>query len=203
MRTPFAVVLLIFAVGLPHHSSGLSPQAPAERPPVVGLRLSIDGGAPSRIRIPAGQQATTGLVGKGAVGMTPVIRESRIELVVVRLPEAGEAERGEELARLELRLGEIAQIDAGFMRVEIEWIELLPRTPDGGDEMAQGPCAICCVGCEGEWTCSCRVETPCGGCCCPNACACPGATTAGSAPGAPGQADLLPPASLCAAASGG
>jgi len=36
MRTPFAVVLLIFAAGLPHHPSGLSPQAPAERPPVVG-----------------------------------------------------------------------------------------------------------------------------------------------------------------------
>jgi hypothetical protein len=202
MRTPFAVVLLIFAAGLPHHPSGLSPQAPAERPPVVGLRLRIDGGAPSRIRIPAGQQATAGLVGKGAVGMTPFVRESWIELVVVRLPEAGEAEPGEELARLELRQGEIAQVDAGFMRLEIEWIELLPRTTDGADETTQGPCVICCVGCEGEWTCSCRVETPCGGCCCPNACACPGATTAGSDPGVPWQAGL-PPTSLCAAASGG
>ena len=93
MRTPFAVVLLIFAAGLPHHPSGLSPQAPAERPPVVGLRLSIDGRSPSRIWIPAGQQATTGLVGKGAVGMTPFVRESWIELVVVSLPEDGEAER--------------------------------------------------------------------------------------------------------------
>ena len=37
--------------------------------------------------------------------MTPFVRESWIELVVVRLPDSGEAERGEELARLELRPG--------------------------------------------------------------------------------------------------
>ena len=202
MRTPFAVVLLIFAAGLPHHPSGLSPQAPAERPPVVGLRLSIDGRAPSRIRIPAGQQATTGLVGKGAVGMTPFVRESWIELVVVSLPEDGEAEPGEELARLELRQGEIAQVDAGFMRIEIEWTELLPRTPDGGDEMVQGPCAICCVFCSGTLDCGCQVENACGRCCCPNACSCPGASSTGSDP-EPVRQGVVPPASTCAAAPRG
>lgn len=202
MKTPFAVVLLIFAAGLPHHPSGLSPQAPAERPPVVGLRVSIDGGAPSRIWIPAGQQATTGLVGKGAVGMTPFVRESWIELVVVRLPDSGEAERGEELARLELRLGEIAQVDAGFMRVEIEWIELLPRTTDGADETTQGPCVICCVLCSGTLDCGCQVENACGRCCCPNACSCPGASSTESQRASPAR-PLFPPASMCAAAPRG
>jgi hypothetical protein len=61
----------------------------AERPPVVGLQVSVDRDSPAHIRIPAGQQATVGRVGKGTIGLTPFVRESWIELVVVRLPEGG------------------------------------------------------------------------------------------------------------------
>ena len=169
-----AITLLVVALGVSGHPSGLSSQTADERPPIVGLKVTVDGGSPSRLRVQAGQQATVGRVGKGGIGMTPLVREGWIELVIVRLPEGGETAAIEELARLELRRGEVGHVDAGFMTLDIEWTELIPRTGADAGALAGGPCTQCCVFCEGVWTCGCVVETPCGRCCCPDACVCPG-----------------------------
>lgn len=179
MRTPLAVMplaimLLVVPLGVSERPSGVSPQTSADRPPVVGLQVTVDGGSPSRLRVEAGQQATVGRVGKGAIGMTPLVREDWIELPVVRLPEGGEPEAIEELARLELRRGKVGHVDAGFVKLDIEWTELIPRTGADSGASARGPCARCCVFCEGVWHCACLVESPCGRCCCPDACVCPG-----------------------------
>ena len=169
-----AITLLVVALGVSGHPSGLSSQTADERPPIVGLKVTVDGGSPSRLRVQAGQQATVGRVGKGGIGMTPLVREGWIELVIVRLPEGGETAAIEELARLELRRGEVGHVDAGFMTLDIEWTELIPRTGADAGALAGGPCTQCCVFCEGEWHCACLVETVCGRCCCPDACVCPG-----------------------------
>jgi hypothetical protein len=55
--------MLVVAFGVPERPSTLSPQEAAERPAIVGLWVTVDEGAPARIRNSAGQQATVGRIG--------------------------------------------------------------------------------------------------------------------------------------------
>jgi hypothetical protein len=172
MKTLMVTALFVSILGGPGHPSRQLILASMEQPPVIGLQVAVDGKSRSRLRTPAGQQATIGIPGKGTVGLTPLVRGSVLELVVVEAPEDIEGGNARELARLELRLGEVVAVESSIMHAEIEWSELLPREAREETAEPQGPCTVCCVYCDNKWQCACDVQTPCGQCCCATACAC-------------------------------
>ena len=172
MRAISATVLILGTFGTPAHPNEWSSRPASERPAIVGLRVGVDGKTPARVRIPAGQRATIGIPSKGTLGLTPFVVESAIELEVVETLEASGEGTSAIVARLQLRLGETAVVDASFMHLEIEWIELIPSPGKGLTQQPAGPCTVCCVYRDSQWLCACEVRTPCGNCCCPTACAC-------------------------------
>lgn len=172
MRALIAAGLFLSFLGGSGHPSGRSQLTAAERPPVVGLQVTVDGKSPSRLRIPAGQRATIGIPGKGTVGLTPLLRGPVIELVVDETAEGAESDATRELARPELRLDEVVAVETSLMRLDIKCTELIQRAEKDAAGEPEGPCMVCCVYCESQWQCACEVQTVCGHCCCPAACAC-------------------------------
>ena len=190
MRTLAVAAVCIVSLGA--HDRGAAPppaMRPAAGPPVIGLRVVADRESPADMWVQAGQQATVGVRGGLTVGLTPLLREATIDLVVVRLADESGGGEPEETAKFEMRLGDVVEFDVASMHLAVQWTERRqPATASGGLSPA-GPCITCCVECDGHLKCACHVMTECGSCCCPNSCAC-GSSAASTTQGLP-----MPPGS--------
>jgi len=141
------------------------------------------------VELPDGTFARIGTPSGGRISLRPTDQAVRhvltatlegeaVELVVLEVNDFATGEAAIiERTRLHLRLGESAQISGGDTQFRVEWVGFTPRDATTGDAQA-GPCTRCCVYCGDQEWCGCRVETSCGGCCCPAACSCDGGTNA-------------------------
>jgi len=183
MRTLAVTALFIVALGAHDRGAARPPETRlAAAPPVIGLRVVADRKSPADMWVRAGQQATVGVQGGLTVGLTPLLHESTIDLVVVRLADESGGGEPEETAKFEMRLGDVVEFDVASMHLAIQWTELLQPATDNGGASPAGPCTTCCVECDGRLKCACHVMTECGSCCCPNSCAC-GSSAASTAEG--------------------
>lgn len=62
-------------------------------------------------------------------------------------------------------------IDDPLFPIELEWTDTRARVPPAVGSDSE-PCLRCCVVCGGEVICACRVQSPCGDCCCRDTCGC-------------------------------
>lgn len=168
-------VAALFIVALGAHDWGAARPLDwrsSAAPPVIGLRVVANRKSPADMWVRAGQQATVGIRGGLNAGLTPVLHDSTIDLVIVRLADESGGGEPEEVGKFEMRLSDVVEFDVASMHLEVEWMGLLPQPAAGGGVMPDGPCTTCCVECEGSLRCACRVTTECGSCCCPKACVC-------------------------------
>lgn len=172
MRSFGFALAFLGVLGLFGQADGVEGQATVEKPPVIGLRLLSNRKSPADIWVRAGQQATTGRLGGLTVGLTPTVRGVTIELAVVRLADETGGGEPTEIMRFEMALGDAIEVDVDSMHLQVTWFEIVPGAGGGEALGPAGPCTVCCVMCDGQTTCGCRVTTPCGNCCCPSACSC-------------------------------
>jgi hypothetical protein len=164
-----AVTTLLYAA-LTFQAPSLPSQQVEQPVPVVELRLLVDGEMTATVRVRIGDHSTVKREGKPAIWLLPSIAGS---LLVLKINQPGiEQGDGVELGNVSLEPGEPLHVTAGQYEFEIVWTDLIQATSAGSDSQP-GPCSSCCVVCDGGLVCGCVVETPCGRCCCPNACDCP------------------------------
>lgn len=150
-----------------------TPQAPTSVPPTIILSLTRPSGTTAKVGVRSGERATAGLVNGPLLGLTPTLAEDgRVELVVEEIttdPQTG-SEVTRELDRRVLELREPVRFDHETFWITVTWLDM--RQPPASASQSSEPCKTCCVVCQGEPTCACFVETPCGHCCCSAACGC-------------------------------
>ena len=172
MRVLTSGIACVAVLALFEQGSSLANQGEVQKLPVIGLHLVTDRKAPADVWVRAGRQATTGRLRGLTVGLTPTVRGPNIELAVVRLADESGGGDPTEIAGFELALGDVIEVDVESMHLQVTWFEILPGAGGGEALGPAGPCTVCCVMCDGQTTCGCRVTTPCGNCCCPSACSC-------------------------------
>jgi hypothetical protein len=152
----------------------VAPQAPpASPPPTIILGLTLPSGNPAKVGVRSGDRATVSLANGPVFGFTPTVTDDgRVDLVVAEIgtdPQSG-AEVVREFDRRVLDLGEPVKVEHNSISITVTWLET--RKPPASAKDADEPCKVCCLFCQGELTCACYVETPCGRCCCSATCAC-------------------------------
>lgn len=137
------------------------------------LRFSDNGGWFANLTIiEAGKPAT---LSQGALP-TLVFTPSKVQQsLVVRvtkmdgdsLPPASQ----EVVEDLTLIPGQLVHFEGAGYSFDVEWV-LAGATGSAapGTRSDPEPCELCCVTCGDRRTCACRVEVPCGECCCPGCC---------------------------------
>lgn len=139
----------------------------------VVLEVQAPDGAPATLRVRNGETARVGRVGSAPIGLTPVLREGGMDLIVVQIllfPESGN-EGIRQLARYRLTRGIPMHVVDGDPPVDVTWVRTEP--PATIPPELSGPCTTCCVVCDNYLYCGCVVVTECGYCCCPAVCQCP------------------------------
>lgn len=128
----------------------------------------------AKIRTAEGGRIEIALEASQPLFLTPYLRDGRLELVVnAVVRENGTPTLGAELARYSVDEGVWTAIDELPESIRVQWTDLGTGAQVLTTEPA-GPCLQCCVVCGGDSFCGCAVETPCGSCCCPTVCGCPG-----------------------------
>ncbi len=140
----------------------------------IVLEIHVEGETPATVHVRNGQMARVQVAGEPSLGMTPIIKDGKIDLVLLEV--SRDATTGNEglrqLARYELTLASVTRLDVpGAAAIEVAWLATLP--PAVGLSAELGPCSECCVWCGTVLFCGCVVITECGRCCCPTACECP------------------------------
>jgi hypothetical protein len=150
-----------------------TPQAPTSVPPTIILSLTRPSDTTAKVGVRSGERATAGLVNGPLLGLTPTLAEDgRVELVIEEIttdPQTG-SEVTRELDRRVLELREPVRFDHETFWITVTWLDM--RQSPASASQSSEPCKTCCVVCQGEPTCACFVETPCGHCCCSAACGC-------------------------------
>jgi hypothetical protein len=137
------------------------------------LRLSdTDGWFADVTTVEAGKPATLTHAALPTLEFTP---RRVAEALVVRvtstngdsLPEASR----EIVQDLTLMLGQLVHFEGAGYSFDVEWVltEAVGSAAPGSRKDPE-PCELCCVTCGDRRTCACRVEVPCGECCCPGCC---------------------------------
>jgi hypothetical protein len=171
IRATVATLLTVLAAG---STLGLAIQPVQAPPDAVVLRVTTPSGQTSTIAVQEGGRATVGQLGGRTLGLEPSrTAAGRLDIVI----SAGEINRQTDVetwlvvGRLSLALRETARFEDEVFPIVVEWVDVRPRTASG-EGVPAGPCQRCCVVCGGEVICACRVQAPCGDCCCPSTCAC-------------------------------
>lgn len=168
-----------------------SPQAqprPAGTVPLsahaVTLRVTIDAAHPVLVTVLDGGMAHLSIDGLPALGLTPVMEPApRVVPFEVGLSASGDPQSLRQLAPIDLQPGAPAALQWHGRSLELTWVGVAPVSgekfghavsafapPAGG--APEGPCSFCCITCNGVTACACNLQTPCGTCCCPEACDC-------------------------------
>jgi hypothetical protein len=158
---------------------------------IVQLRV-VRGNAEAEVRVQNGGLARLAVSGGATLGLTPVIVETGIAVVVAAITRDATTgnERIRHLQRVSLLYQAATRIEAEGEALDVTWTGTLPP-PVGPPAQAFGPCVICCVTCDGITWCGCEVITSCGRCCCPLACGCDQGMAAGAAGDLEGLAPRL------------
>jgi len=111
-------------------------------------------GAPMRLALPDGTR----------LQFIPALIEGALE-VTIREEEAADGAK-DQVLRLDEARGAF-DVEHG---IQIDWLstDVSPISQAG----FRGPCATCCVTCDGLTMCACEVTMICGHCCCPDTCTC-------------------------------
>ena len=151
----------------------------------IVLRVTTAEGTPAQLTVLNGGLARVARAGGPVVGLTTVLRDGWLELVVSVITK--DAATGNEaiaqVARLRLELNLTVHIDQGDASFDVSWLATLPAavtspTPSIDD------CTSCCVTCGSDTYCGCAVQTECGSCCCRHTCPCDSHEAPGSGTGA-------------------
>lgn len=153
-------------------------------PHAVTLRVSVGGRSPILVKVLNGGMATIRLEGGATLGLTPVIGvPHRVVPYEVGLSAAGEPWTLRQGAPVALEAGVPEPLDWRGVDLDVTWVSVSPvsdaqfrhalsAVAERGGSTPDGPCSSCCVTCAGVLSCACSVQTPCGSCCCPEACDC-------------------------------
>jgi len=137
----------------------------------IVLDVQVEGRSSATIHVRNGEMARVTPDGAPTIGLSPVLKEGRLQLVVLEVlvdPRSGN-EGLRQLAKHEMRLGSVTRVGEVEPALDVTWEATLPPASSG----AAGPCVTCCVICDDALYCGCLVITECGRCCCPAVCQCP------------------------------
>ena len=148
----------------------------AETPTIQTVVLGIDmpSGKTFKVSVRVGGRATVGVVDGPTLALMPTfLDDGRLALIIaelrVELP-AG-SETLQELERLVLDQRTPTSFSHSVLPLRVEWLET-GQAPPATTSQTEAVCTRCCVVCGAEMACACRVQTPCGDCCCPDTCGC-------------------------------
>jgi hypothetical protein len=152
---------------------GHAPHAVPTASDAIALKLTTPSGRTSTVAVPEGGQVTVGLKNGRTLAVEPLrTADGRLAVVISAKqidPDTG-AESWLVVGRLSLALRQSARFEDAVFPIELEWVDVRSRAVAA--ETTDEPCQRCCVVCGGEVICACRVQAPCGDCCCPSACSC-------------------------------
>ncbi len=139
----------------------------------VVLEIHIEGETPATVHVRNGQLARVQVGGALDLGLVPVVKDGKIELVVLEiLRDVVTGNEGlRQLARYQLGRAIVKRLDGLAPVIDVTWLETLG--PATAPSEPSGPCSQCCVTCGNILYCGCVVIAECGSCCCPDACICP------------------------------
>ncbi len=115
------------------------------------------------VDVPDGGLATVSLGTQRKLGLTPVVRNEELELVVLRLfrRQPGAGETAVQSRTIRLRLGTSSNIEADTSPVSVTWANVHAS----GDGVLSAPLAeSCCISCGGATVCASGVASTCGRC---------------------------------------
>ena len=166
----FFTLLTMLTIGAP---LGHSPQALPTPLDAIVLKVTTPSGRTSTMTVPEGGRATVGMKNGRTLSLEPSrTADGRLAVVISAKeidPNTG-AESWLVVDRLSLGLRQPARFEDAMFPIGLEWDGVRPRTAAAGT--TGEPCQRCCVVCGGEVICACRVQAPCGDCCCPSTCSC-------------------------------
>jgi len=166
----FLTLLTMLTIGAP---VGHPQQAVPTPSDANVLKVTTPSGRAATITVTEGGRATVGLKN----GRTLAIEPSRAadgRLAVVISAKEIDPNTGVEswlvVERMSLVLRQPARFDDAMFPIGLEWDGV--RSPTAAAGTTGEPCQRCCVVCGGEVICACRVQAPCGECCCESTCSC-------------------------------
>jgi hypothetical protein len=166
----FLTLLTLLTIGGP---LGHAPQSVATPLDAIVLKVTTPSGRTSMIAVPEGGRATVGLKNGRTLALEPSrTADGRLAVVISAKeidPDTG-AESWLVVDRMSLTLRQPARFEDAVFPIGLEWDGVRSRTVAA--ETTGEPCQRCCVVCGGEVICACRVQAPCGDCCCPSTCSC-------------------------------
>lgn len=191
IRIAAAVAVACFTLNGALWATQQASTSTAAPPVLVRLRVVVAPGVPATLAVRNGDMARLKTPDGAQYGLTPVAANGAPRLIVFRITRAvgSEAERLEQLARLDLSTDTYVSYPAADSVFEVTLLEIKPPAANanaiGGPAGPDGPCVRCCVTCDGVTACACAVRMDCGSCCCPDYCTCFGdsATASGCSAG--------------------
>jgi hypothetical protein len=170
LRVILLTLLTMLTIGSP---LGHAPQAVATPLDAIMLKVTTPTGRAATITVPEGGRATVGLKNGRTLALEPSrAADGRLAVVISAKeidPNTG-AESWLVVDRLSLALRQPARFEDAMFPIGLEWDGVRSQTAAAGT--TGEPCQRCCVVCGGEVICACRVQAPCGECCCASTCSC-------------------------------